>query len=545
MKRIFTHILLVSMLAITLVGIGAFQLVQAAENGVDDIQLQFEYPGGITTGGKKLCAHTVGTKDEKECTTDKDCDEGEFSPGLCVLTNVVLKTGENNDPGSALYVFLNNIYKLAIVIASMAAVLMLVVGGYKWIFAGGNSSVVDSAKKTIKGAILGLVIALLSFSILQIVNPKTLDISISKHLSSVDRIDQFVGGANTSYIARCLPEFNVQATGTGELSTNGSLGVCGSTYIIENLDDLNNAEIADDRPAKYDSNDYPKNLDGKPLCYGLTCYEGLGPGDFRRGGSFSPSTDNCVPRTDNNVGFVCDSNRVGRRNDSVTAQVAIEMCGAESAVGPTSCTNHSIESVIPATSHEYFCRWEDTYNAGQGLCYARKIAECTNNALQLKCDGNDIQDKRSVFTELGPIPQYTFMGFDHARNECSRAQRVDGDPKSCYTTNTAPENFPYAAEDAVCCAKTEGASIADVASIKEEIIDCRSPFDSCNSNEVQVACSIFDDEIGTPYEDVHWGGAVNQNTCAASNGASGKCCWHVQLDFNGSKAGAWFDWTAQ
>ena len=54
MKRIFTHILLVSMLAITLVGIGAFQLVQAAENGVDDIQLQFEYPGGITTGGKKL-----------------------------------------------------------------------------------------------------------------------------------------------------------------------------------------------------------------------------------------------------------------------------------------------------------------------------------------------------------------------------------------------------------------------------------------------------------------------------------------------------------
>ncbi|MBT6955534.1 MAG: hypothetical protein HN991_04290, partial [Candidatus Jacksonbacteria bacterium] len=215
MKIFFSNIVFLSILLVIFGSLVSFPIVFAGdENDVSKIQLQYEYPG-LSTTGKKICAGSRGLAKEIECKTNQDCIDAKYE--LCV-GKLYLETDNNKDPGAALSVFLNNFYKLAIVIAAMAAVLMLVVGGYKWIFAGGNSSVVDSAKKTIKGAILGLVIALLSYSILQIVNPNTLDVSISKHLSSVDRIDQFVGGANTSYIARCLPEFNVQATGTGELS---------------------------------------------------------------------------------------------------------------------------------------------------------------------------------------------------------------------------------------------------------------------------------------------------------------------------------------
>ena len=224
-KEFFNKIILVSIFFVILGGIFSFQHVQAlGEESVDNIQLQFQYPGGITKGaGAMVCSNDENKICELDDDQNPNCEPG----GFCVPSKILLNTEETQTPGNALYVFLNNFYKLAIVIAAMAAVLMLVVGGYKWIFAGGNSSVVDSAKKTIKGAILGLVIALLSYSILGIVNPDTLNISISDHLTPIEKAKQDL---NMAELYALLPEeADISESLTSYLETyhqSGPLTLC-------------------------------------------------------------------------------------------------------------------------------------------------------------------------------------------------------------------------------------------------------------------------------------------------------------------------------
>lgn len=47
----------------------------------------------------------------------------------------------------------------------VAAVIMIIYGGYLWLTAGGEDKQVEDAKKTIRAAVIGLAIVLLSYSI--------------------------------------------------------------------------------------------------------------------------------------------------------------------------------------------------------------------------------------------------------------------------------------------------------------------------------------------------------------------------------------------
>jgi len=51
-------------------------------------------------------------------------------------------------------------------------------GGLKWTTAGGNASQVEAAKTTIKNAVMGIVLLLLSFTIFQTINPALLHLSL-------------------------------------------------------------------------------------------------------------------------------------------------------------------------------------------------------------------------------------------------------------------------------------------------------------------------------------------------------------------------------
>ena len=46
---------------------------------------------------------------------------------------------------------------------------MLLIGGIRWILAGGDEKAVSSARSTITAALIGLVIVLLSFAIIKLV----------------------------------------------------------------------------------------------------------------------------------------------------------------------------------------------------------------------------------------------------------------------------------------------------------------------------------------------------------------------------------------
>src|SRR6056297_1589527 len=73
------------------------------------------------------------------------------------------------------------LYKYAIIILSALAVIMIMAGGITYLSSGGSSERIGSAKKMIFGALSGLVILLFSHMLLEIINPKLVDLK-PKHL---------------------------------------------------------------------------------------------------------------------------------------------------------------------------------------------------------------------------------------------------------------------------------------------------------------------------------------------------------------------------
>ena len=58
---------------------------------------------------------------------------------------------------------------LLFVVAVIVAIVFLIYGGIKWILSGGDKAKVEEARKTIIGAIVGLIIAFLAYFILTLV----------------------------------------------------------------------------------------------------------------------------------------------------------------------------------------------------------------------------------------------------------------------------------------------------------------------------------------------------------------------------------------
>jgi len=67
--------------------------------------------------------------------------------------------------------YIRAIYKFFVGIAGIIAVFMIVFGGVIWLFSGGSSEKIGKAKEYILGAVFGLLIAVGSYMILQVINP--------------------------------------------------------------------------------------------------------------------------------------------------------------------------------------------------------------------------------------------------------------------------------------------------------------------------------------------------------------------------------------
>ncbi|MFH1780893.1 MAG: pilin [Candidatus Nealsonbacteria bacterium] len=77
----------------------------------------------------------------------------------------------NSPDGQALDQVIAWFYYFIIWIAGFATFVMIIVGGVKWLTSAGNPSRITDAKDQIKNAILGLLIILAAFIILQTINP--------------------------------------------------------------------------------------------------------------------------------------------------------------------------------------------------------------------------------------------------------------------------------------------------------------------------------------------------------------------------------------
>lgn len=61
------------------------------------------------------------------------------------------------------------VVNVLLLIAGSIAVIFLIIGGYRYIVAHGKEEAMESAKKTMSGAIIGLIIIVLSFAIVTII----------------------------------------------------------------------------------------------------------------------------------------------------------------------------------------------------------------------------------------------------------------------------------------------------------------------------------------------------------------------------------------
>lgn len=67
--------------------------------------------------------------------------------------------------------YIAGVYKYAVGIVSLVAIIMIMVGGLRYLTAGGNASAVTSAKEMISGAVVGLFLVLGSYLVLFTINP--------------------------------------------------------------------------------------------------------------------------------------------------------------------------------------------------------------------------------------------------------------------------------------------------------------------------------------------------------------------------------------
>lgn len=68
--------------------------------------------------------------------------------------------------------FVFNAINIALVILGVVSVLMIIIGGFRYVLSGGDQAGIKSAKDTIMYAIIGLIVALLSFAIVSFVAGK-------------------------------------------------------------------------------------------------------------------------------------------------------------------------------------------------------------------------------------------------------------------------------------------------------------------------------------------------------------------------------------
>lgn len=85
-------------------------------------------------------------------------------------------TNNVNDISEYISVF----YSFIVPLIAIAAVIMIMFGGFKYATAAGNSAMVSSAKKTITNAIIGLVLALASYLLLYTINPELVSLDSLK-----------------------------------------------------------------------------------------------------------------------------------------------------------------------------------------------------------------------------------------------------------------------------------------------------------------------------------------------------------------------------
>ena len=168
-------------------------------------------------------------------------------PGITDTCTYKVKTIQNGAEGdiekqchyveSNLPAFIQKAYSFSIGLIAIMAVIMIMIGGVKWILAAGNPGSIGDAQKTITAAVSGLVLALLSYAILNTINPNLTNLQMT-NVQPVGRIEQSMHQckylADGSIVVReGGAEFTIIHDNTGALIDNSGWLACQTQYRIK------------------------------------------------------------------------------------------------------------------------------------------------------------------------------------------------------------------------------------------------------------------------------------------------------------------------
>lgn len=114
------------------------------------------------------------------CGKTKKIGEADVPVGFCLpagKTTTQISFGGRTEFAN-LGEFIQYGYRYGIMLAGVLAAIMIIIAGFQWATSGGNSSTIEEAKHRISGAVIGLIIAVLSYTILNTVNPNLVNLRL-------------------------------------------------------------------------------------------------------------------------------------------------------------------------------------------------------------------------------------------------------------------------------------------------------------------------------------------------------------------------------
>lgn len=120
-------------------------------------------PGNTTNGtGSGVTSNPGNTTNSVDCPAGYEKTDG----GLCIPKSPFSGglTGTKTLPELVLLVL-----RMLLTFAGVVAVVLIIVGGFQYMTAGGNDEQAEKGKKALTNAIIGLVIVMLAFAIVQII----------------------------------------------------------------------------------------------------------------------------------------------------------------------------------------------------------------------------------------------------------------------------------------------------------------------------------------------------------------------------------------
>ncbi len=128
----------------------------------------------ILCPGEKVCTYSASPDILPSKIQTKSID---FTPAVKIPgIDIVGVDGK----GVALATYISGFYKFAIGLTGILATVMIAIGGITWLTAGGAAGQIGKAKQMIGGSLVGLVLALFSYTILWNVNPDIVALKFPK-----------------------------------------------------------------------------------------------------------------------------------------------------------------------------------------------------------------------------------------------------------------------------------------------------------------------------------------------------------------------------